>query len=351
MSPPEAARAITRPRIRRKTLLAAALVVLSSAAGAALLAKGGWWPFTRAVPPEELTIALSSTPHAALLHIAAAEGYFEQEGLAVTLKPVSHGKAALDLLAQGKTDLAAAAEVPFVISVLQGEPFGIAASMLSVSTEMAIVARQDRGIGRPADLRGKKIGVTLGTSGEYFLWAFLIRHKLAPEAVNLVDLPPGRLANDLAQGHIDAASTWQPVRLNAESALGPRGVSFTAPVAYTVTHVVVGRNDFLRQRPGALRKLVRALLKAEQFVHDRPEQAMVVAAQRLKLEPAALRPSWTGLGFRVNLLQSQLVTLEDQAQWAMARGYAPPRAVPSFLPHLYLDALLAEQADRVTVVH
>ena len=128
-------------------------------------------------------------------------------------------------------------------------------------------------------------------------------------------------------------------------------MSFTAPVAYTVTHVVVGRNDFLRQRPGALRKLVRALLKAEHFIRERPEQAMAVAAQRLKLEPAALRPTWTGLDFRVNLLQSQLVTLEDEAQWAMARGHAPPKSVPNFLPHLYLDALLAEQSDRVTVVH
>jgi len=347
MSPPVAARAITR----RRTILASASVALLGAAGAALLARAGWRPFARTEPAEDLSIALASTPHAALLHIAAAEGYFEDEGLAVTLTPVSHGKAALDLLAQRKTDLAAAAEVPFVISVLQGEPFGIAASMLSVSTEMAVVARLDHGIRQPADLPGKKVGVTLGTSGEYFLWAFLIRHKLPPDAVTLVDLPPGRIVEALAQGHVDAASTWQPIRLDAESALGLRGVSFTAPAAYTVTHVVVGRTDFLRQRPATLRKLVRALLKAEQFSRNQPEHAMAVAAQRLKIDPAALRPSWADLGFRVNLLQSQLVTLEDEARWAMARGHAPPKAVPNFLSHLYLDALLAEQSDRVTVVH
>jgi NitT/TauT family transport system substrate-binding protein len=35
----------------------------------------------------------------------------------------------------------------------------------------------------------------------------------------------------------------------------------------------------------------------------------------------------------------------------MARGYAAKGHVPNFLPHLYLDALLAVQPERVTVLH
>jgi ABC-type nitrate/sulfonate/bicarbonate transport system substrate-binding protein len=309
------------------------------------------WPFGAAPPAEKLSLALSSTQHAALLHIAAAKGFLADEGLDVTVVPVSHGKAALELLAQGKVDLAAAAEVPFVISVLQGEPFGIAASMLGVSTEMAVVARRDRGITAPRDLVGKKVGVTLGTSGEYFLWAFLIRHKLPPDGVTMVNLGPGQIAQALASGTIDAASTWQPIRLNTETALGANAVSFTAPAAYTVTHVVVGRNEYLHGHDNALRKLVRALLKAEQLNRSAPEQALAVVAERLKIDVAALRSSWPELNFRVNLLQSHLVTLEDQARWAIARGHAPYGAVPNFLSHLYLDALLAERPERVTVVH
>jgi NitT/TauT family transport system substrate-binding protein len=326
-------------------------MVLAFGAGLLMLAAGDRWPFAKAAPPQPLRLALSSTPHAALLHLAAAKDYFSEEGLDVTLVPVSHGKAALDLLAQGKVDLAAAAEVPFVIAVLQGEPLGIFANMLSVATEMAVVARRDRGVEKPSDLAGKKIGVTLGTSGEYFLWAFLIRHKLPPDRVSLVDLPPGRIAGELGRGAIDAASTWQPVRLDAESTLGSQAVSFTASAAYTVTHVVIGRNDYLKAHPEVTRRLVRALLKAEQFNRTDPESALAIVAERLKLRPAALRPSWKDLDFRVNLLQSQLVTLEDEARWAMARGHGPQRPVPNFLSHLYLDALLTEQPDRVTVVH
>lgn len=348
MTSTEAARASIR---RHPLLWAVAAAVLSLVAVLSALAAAQRWPFDRTASMEPVRLALSSTPHAALLHIAAEQGFFKEEGLAVTVVPVSHGKAALDLLAQRQVDLAAAAEVPFVIAVLQGQPFGIAASMLSVSTEMAVVARRESGIAEPKDLVGKKIGITRGTSGEYFLWAFLIRHKLPPEGVTLVDLSPDRIIDELARGTIDAASTWQPLRLGAETSLGARAVSFTAPAAYTVTHVVVGRNDYWQAHPRVARKLVRALLKAERFNRSEPEQALAIISQRLKLDAGTLRRSWEALGFRVNLLQSQLVTLEEEARWAMERGHAPPGSVPNFFSHLYLDALLDEQPDRVTVVH
>jgi len=37
-----------------------------------------------------------------------------------------------------------------------------------------------------------------------------------------------------------------------------------------------------------------------------------------------------------------------EARWAMARGHIEKGSIPNF--HLYLDALLAVQAERVTVM-
>ena len=328
-------------------LSVAAVLVLGYASGRARFP--GQSPAT---PAGTLRIALALTPDAALLHIAAARGYFFDEGLAVTLAPVSHGKVALDLLAQGKADLASAADVPFVISVMKGERLGIAATVVSAPNEMAVVARRDRGITTPHDLSGKKVGVTFGTNGEYFLWAFLIRHKLAPDSVTLVDMSPGRMVGELAGGTVDAVATWEPVRSKAHTALGDNAQSFAAPDAYTATQVVVGRTEFLRTHPDAIARLVRALLKAEEFNRSDPREALRLVAAQLKLEPEALLESgWKDALLKVDLRQSQLVTLEDAGRWAMARGYADKGPVPNFLPHLYLDALLAVQPERVTVVH
>jgi len=38
-----------------------------------------------------------------------------------------------------------------------------------------------------------------------------------------------------------------------------------------------------------------------------------------------------------------------EARWAMARGYIEKGPIPSFLPNLHLDALLAVRPECVTV--
>lgn len=300
---------------------------------------------------QRLSIALPAAPHAALLHLAAAKRFFADEGLDVVTVPTTHGRVALDLLAEGKVDLAAAAELPFVVKVMGGQGLAIVASVASATSEMAVIARRDRGIQRPTDLAGKRIGVTRGTSGEYFLWAFLIRHKLAPETVTLVDVAPGELDQQLAAGALDAIAAWQPTRFRAEAALGAGGITLIEPDAYTATYVVAGQVEHLGRHPQAMVQLVRALLKAEAFLQAEPQRAQQLVAERLGVAAASLQSSWRDQEFRVDLLQPQIITLEDQARWAMAGGHAPKGPVPNFMPHVYLDALLAVQPSRVTVVH
>lgn len=323
-------------------------ILLAAFALAVAAACGG--PGKPAGPAEQLTIAAPSVPHTALLQIAAANGYFADEGLEVSLLPAVSGPQALGLVAQGKADLATGAEVVAALAIMKGADIAIVASIFSAD-EARIVARRDRGIARPADLAGKTVGVTFGTAGEYFLWAYLIRLELSPALVTFVNIAPDRIPEALAAGTVDAVATWQPIVLKAQAALDAgNSVSFSGDGSYVETHVVVGQRENLSKRPQAMAKLVRALLKAEQFNRSHPEQALGLVAGRLNLEAKELAPYWKDFTFGVELLQSQLLTLEDEARWAMTRGHVKEGPVPNFLPSLYLDALLAARPERVTVV-
>jgi len=335
-------------RTSRVQALGWLVVACSIAALASLVACG---KSAGEAPRDKLSIAVPTTPHAALLHLARIKGYYADSGLDLSITEATHGKAALDLLSQGRVDLATAAEVPFVIAVLKGEPLGMVATVASVSSEMAVVARKDRNVRTPSDLRGKRVGVTPGTSGEYYLWALMTRHRIPADSVELVSTPPGDMVKMLSTGAVDAVSTWEPVKSAAQAAQGPQAVVFAEPEVYTVTHVLIGRNDFLKSRPDTMKKLLTALIQAERYAKEQPEEALQAVAAWLHVDPKTSRPGWNTLALKVDLRQSQLLTIEDQSRWAMARGYAARSDTPNFLPHIHLEPLLAVQSERVSVVH
>jgi len=65
-------------------------------------------PPARNSPAEKLSVALPVLPHYALVHVAAAKGYFAEEGLDVSIQPVNYGRTAIRDVVQGKADLAVA---------------------------------------------------------------------------------------------------------------------------------------------------------------------------------------------------------------------------------------------------
>jgi len=301
-------------------------------------------------PKASIRIAVPVVPHAGLIHLASERGLFRDKGLDVALLLQSYGKAAVAELVRGNADLAVAADVPVVVEILKGAPLSIVAAVANASNELAVLGRIDRGVRTPADLRGRRVGVTLGTSGEYFLWAFLVRHRIAPQSIQLVDLPPSGLIDALGHGLVDAITAWQPVRHEAELAFGDRVVSLHAPDAYAQTYVLVGRQDYVQSHRDALARVLRALLEADAFVESDPASAKRLLAGLLKLRPETFDPAWQDVTLEVEQQQAQLVTLEDVATWAMTRDYAPRQPVPDFFAHLELETMLAVSPERVTVV-
>ncbi|XHS79828.1 ABC transporter substrate-binding protein [Burkholderiaceae bacterium UC74_6] len=334
---------------RRRALMGAGCIAPLAALGA-LTALAGCRRSDPLPGTDEFSVAVPSVPHAGLVHLASSRGRFEANGLAVKLLPQTHGKAALGELLASRAELAVVADVPVVVEVLKGAKLEIVATIANSSNELAVVARRDRGVGEASQLANRRIGVTFGTSGEYFLWAFLVHHRIPPQSVQLIDLPPGGLIAALRTGEVDAIAAWQPVRHEAELALGSTAVSLKAPDAYAQGYVLVGLKNDIESRQPAFRRFLQAMLDAERFVREQPEQAKSELAGLFKISPATLGPSWEELTLEVELQQAQLVTLEDVASWAMARGYAPLQPMPNFLSALSLDALLAVDSERVTVV-
>jgi NitT/TauT family transport system substrate-binding protein len=310
----------------------------------------GCTDWRRAAPLEPITIATSTLPNFRLVYVAQEKGYFASEGLAVTLQHHPFGKVALQALLADQADLATCAETPVVFAELQRQPLSILSSIAKSSGNNAVVALKAAGITGPGDLAGKRVGVTRGTSSDFFLDSFLLRHGVDRRGIRFVDLRPEEMAGALDRGEVDAVATWTPTTTALQEHLGARAASFYIDDFHAEYAVLVGRRGFEQRRPEVARRVLRALLKAEALFRDHPDEARQSAASAPGDLPGALDPLLPQFKFQVRLDQSLLVLMEEEARWAIRSGQVAPQPPPDFLSTIASDPLLAVKPDAVGLI-
>jgi NitT/TauT family transport system substrate-binding protein len=286
----------------------------------------------------------------ALVQVAHAKGFFADEGIDVVLQHHASGKTALDSMLQGKADLATVADTPIMFAVLNGKKFFILADIETANRNMTIIGLRDKGIMKPADLKGKRIGVTFGTNGDYFLETFLIANRIDRRSVNVIDMNPGDMRDALAQGKIDAVSVWNPAAQAILDALEARGSVFYGDALYTETFCLAADQDFVKKNPETVKRVLRGLVKAEQYIRENGSEARHIVAQFNKTDEALIARIWDIFNFRLTLDQSILVSLENQTRWAIRSRLSPTTITPNYLNFVYSDGLQAVKPDAVMII-
>lgn len=302
------------------------------------------------VPLQKIGLAIPAQHQPALVYIASVNGYLRDEGLDVVFLSYTHGKAALEALLEGKADLATAGETPMMLAALRGENIRLIATIFSTNKDESIVARKDMGVLSPSDLKGKKIGVSKGTTGHFFLDTFLIAHNLSIKDIRPIYMKPEAMAEKIREGEVDAAATWYPWSFGVQQQLGENAVTFYGETLYTKTHNLFAKGDFLEKNPDTVKRLLRALLRAEKFIREKPAESIRIMADILGIDKASLERVWKASKFHVTLDQFSLINLENQARWAIKNGMTEMSEVPNFLAFTYLEGLSAVKPQAVTII-
>jgi NitT/TauT family transport system substrate-binding protein len=302
-------------------------------------------------PPEKITVAYTTNLNPVLIHIALAKGYFKEEGLDATPQPHAFGKLALQAVIDGKAGIATVADTPIMFAVMDGKEITTLAVLQTSNSNEAIIARKDRGITKPSDLRGKKIGLTLGTTGHFFTDSFLQLHNIDEKQVKIIDLNPDEMAAALDTGKVDAVSTWNPNLIQLKKKLGSKGIMFFGESLYTENFCIVTGQEYAKKNPESIKKVLRALIKAETFVQQHPDEARRCVAEFIKLDKALIDESWDIFTFRVALDQALIVDFEDQTRWAIKQRLTKRRNMPNYLDFIYIDGLESVKPEAVRIIH
>ncbi len=302
-------------------------------------------------PYDQVTVAYSPYESTALLWIARDRHLFEENGLNVTLKRYESGAGSLDGVLRNEADISVGVtEFPVVRSVF----FGADVRSIGVVDRgyfTYLVARADRGIAAPSDLRGKTIGTTFGTIAEFHLGRFIALQGIGPRDITLVDVrEPDAWVNAVAEGNIDAIATAQPYADAAREKLGTNAVVWPVQSNQPLFAQAVATGGWVKAHPDTAARFLRSLAQAEDFAAADPSAARLIVQKDLNLKPEYMDTVWSQNQFGLSLDQSLVTAMEDEARWMIRNNVTNTTTVPDFQAVLYTDGLSRVRPGAVSIL-
>jgi len=212
-------------------------------------------------------------PDHAQLIIADQKGYFTQAGLEVELIEPADPSLPPKLVAANKADIAISYQPQLHVQVDQGLPLTRIGTLVSTPLNSLVVLNEGP-IKSISDLKGKKVGFSVGGFEDALLKTMLETHGLTLEDVELVNVNFS-LSPSLITGQVDAViGAFRNFELNQMDIEGRPGTAFYPEeegVPLFDELILVANNDKL-DNP-ALGKFVNALQQATTFIVNHPDEA------------------------------------------------------------------------------
>lgn len=294
-------------------------------------------------PVSAVTIAVPTQINSALAIVATSQGLFQQADVNVISKPFVLGKDALKAVIDDQADLAVVADTPLMFSLHNGNKLDIIASISQGRRSLAVVTRNDRGIKTLQDLRGKSVAVSMGTNFTYFIDMILQTQGVPSSEINFVDLNTADTLTAFRAGRVDAAVVYQPFLSQLETELGNRIKVFYGDDVYAFRFLLVGKPLYIERHPEEIKRVLRALVAAEQLVRDHPAEARKSVGNAVNIDDALMAKLFNTEDYSISLDQAMLLALDDQTRWAMRRGIIGPGPIPNYLENVkyqYLESIL-----------
>jgi ABC-type nitrate/sulfonate/bicarbonate transport system substrate-binding protein len=151
----------------------------------------------------KFSLGYQSTPDSGFFYLAQQNGWFQQAGIDPDLIYFTTGPALIQGMASGKPNVGHVGSVPVLQAAASGIfPIRIIDIMADVGAGYSIVTQ--KGITSVEQLKGKKIGLGVGTNDQYFLDAVLKKYGMTESDVEMVNFNPVNRQQAFLSGNIPA---------------------------------------------------------------------------------------------------------------------------------------------------
>lgn len=250
---------------------------------------------TPAHAQQKLTLLLDwfVNPDHGPLFVAQERGYFAEAGLAVEMIAPADPNDPPKLVAAGRADLAISYQPQLTIQAAEGLPLVRVATLVATPLN-SLVTLRDGPIKSIADLKGKKIGFSVGGFEDALLKAMLEKHGLKLGDVQLVNVNFS-LSPALLAGRVDAViGAFRNFELNQLDIEGKPGRAFYVEEegvpAYDELIVVANK---ARANDPAFRRFVDAVERGATWMINHPQEGFQLFIKgRKDLDNELNRRAW-----------------------------------------------------------
>lgn len=208
--------------------------------------------------------------------VAQEKGYFAEQNLAVEIVAPADASAPPKMVAAGQADLAISYQPQLHLQIHEGLP------LLRVGTLVAtplncLLALMDGPIKTPADLKGRKVGFSVGGVEEAVLGQILKTHGLLLKDVELVNVN-WSMSTSLMSGQVDAViGAFRNFELNQMDIEGVPGRCFYVEEEGLPPYdelIYVANKDTMNV--AMIRRFLAATEKATQYIVNHPDESWKV---------------------------------------------------------------------------
>jgi ABC-type nitrate/sulfonate/bicarbonate transport system substrate-binding protein len=229
----------------------------------------------------KMQIFIGTAPHFGNIVVADDRGFFKKEGLDTELTPFASGSIACEAFAAGQGHAADCGDLG-ALKLWTKNSVGICPTAKSGTWSIVVGGK---GINSATDMRGKKVGVLMGSTSEYFARIYFAKAGMKMTDVDVVNLRPPEMVTGLVQKDIDAFVLWEPFGTRvSEATKGEARILATGGDYFTEWMIATASRDFIAKSRSQLVAYMRGLDAASKWCNANPSEAADVYSKRMKVK-------------------------------------------------------------------
>ena len=325
------------------------IITMTTLAGVALATFLLLFHGEKPIPLKPLSIAVSRTPLSTPIYIADEMGYFEDAGIRVVLDEVIGGYRSFQAVSEGRSDLGTSSGSVMMFAGMRGDDYVNLGAFVQSDNDLKLISHRDAKVTRMEDLADKKIGVIKNTASDYFLSILLAIANIDTRSVQLIELKPEEMPDALADGRVDAISVWEPYGFYAIQNLEQKARVLNTKNLFTLSFNLTTKKGYADQHQAELQQVFKALNQATEFIAEHPEETRMIIRSRLNQQQKFIDWIWPDYLFKLALNRSLVLSLENQARWAIDSGLTNKQNIPTFEENIDKRALMTVLPEAVSL--